>query len=132
LFGLLIFTEWVGLAFTLIELVITAILGLGLLRQSGQKFNDLFLIVKERGNLAPRDLVQSIGMILAGFCLCIPGLLTDTAGILLLGASKLVTPVNLGNRKSNPRSQRETRQSKDAHQTTRILEGEFEVTKDDQ
>lgn len=74
----------VGVAATISLVVITGILGASLARHQGLATLERFRRNLDRGELPHRELVDGILILLAGAVLLTPGLLTDTAGFLLL------------------------------------------------
>ncbi len=76
--------DWFGLGPTLFMIVLTAVIGVSLLRQQGlstlykaqQKMN--------QGELPAQEMVEGIMLAVAGALLITPGFFTDTVGFLLL------------------------------------------------
>ncbi len=76
--------DWFGLAPTLLMIILTAVIGITLLRQQGlstlykaqQKMN--------QGEIPAMEMVEGILLAIAGALLITPGFFTDTVGFLLL------------------------------------------------
>jgi len=75
---------WVGVLPTVALVVVTGILGAALARHQGLTTLARFQQAVAEGRLPHRELVEGILILVAGAVLLTPGLLTDTAGFLLL------------------------------------------------
>ena len=95
--GLVVLGLTFGFAFFLLEILITGVLGYGIIRRSGQS---LLASTRQAQGLGIADLrlaPKQLLMMFAGVCLLLPGLLTDLAGIALFlwaapGASSTSQP----------------------------------------
>jgi len=76
--------RWMGLLPTVALVVVTGILGAALARLQGLATLVRFRTALEEGRLPHRELVEGVFILVAGAVLLTPGLLTDTAGFLLL------------------------------------------------
>lgn len=76
--------SWVGVLPTVALVVVTGILGAALARHQGLATLARFQQAVAEGRLPHRELVEGILILVAGAVLLTPGLLTDTAGFLLL------------------------------------------------
>jgi len=76
--------SWLGLAPTLLLIVLTAVIGITLLRQQG--LSTLFKAQQKmnNGELPAFEMMEGILLAIAGALLITPGFFTDTVGFLLL------------------------------------------------
>jgi len=76
--------DWFGLGPTLMMIVLTAIIGVSLLRQQG--LSTLFKAQQKmnQGEIPAMEMVEGIMLAIAGALLITPGFFTDTVGFLLL------------------------------------------------
>lgn len=129
--------EWFGLAPTLVTIVLTAVIGVSILRQQGlstlykaqQKMN--------RGEIPAMEMVEGIMLAVAGALLITPGFFTDSVGFLLLipGLRHYVFTVVLKNKvtqyvQGKPHSFEE-QQFTESDRRQRTIDGEYKNTDED-
>ena len=76
--------NWIGIAPTLVMIVLTAVIGVSLLRQQG--LSTLYKAQEKmnQGQIPAMEMVEGIMLAVAGALLITPGFFTDTIGFLLL------------------------------------------------
>ncbi|MCP3672845.1 MAG: FxsA family protein [Gammaproteobacteria bacterium] len=76
--------DWIGLAPTLVMIVLTAVIGISLLRQQG--LSTLYKAQEKmnHGEIPAMEMIEGIMLAIAGTLLLTPGFFTDTIGFLLL------------------------------------------------
>ena len=118
LLGLMILGVTTGFLGFIAEMTFSALLGYGLIKRSGKSLKASQQQFSQLNQLDPRALPRHIAMVVSGFLLILPGLLTDAAGLLiaLIGRSASLKQRN------NRRTQ--------ANQGSAIIEGEFESSSD--
>jgi len=132
--------DWFGLGPTLFMIVLTAVIGVSLLRQQGlstlykaqQKMN--------QGELPAQEMVEGIMLAVAGALLITPGFFTDTVGFLLLipvfrrylfnQVLKNKVNMHVPNNHSHFYDQHFDDSKPEQHQGHRTIEGEFKNTDD--
>jgi len=79
------FSQVVGGAFILLEILVTAGVGLLLFRLAGRSVFEPARVIELMTRRPSRDLVKSLGLLfLGGLLLLIPGLLSDIVGLILV------------------------------------------------
>ena len=73
-----------GLSYTLIIIVITAVIGAALTKSQGAKALSNFQNAVAMGKMPHKEMVDGLLILIAGAVLLTPGFLTDTVGFLLL------------------------------------------------
>lgn len=73
-----------GVAFTLLLVVLTSCLGVSLVRNQGLKTLGLIQQKLAAGESPAAEMVKSVSLLIAGFLLLLPGFFTDFLGLLLL------------------------------------------------
>nr|WP_246867213.1 FxsA family protein [Dickeya sp. CFBP 2040] len=73
-----------GVAVTLLLVVMTSCVGISMVRNQGMKNIMLMQQRLQAGESPAAELVKSVSLILAGFLLVVPGFFTDFLGLLLL------------------------------------------------
>ena len=118
LLGLMILGVTTGFLGFIAEMAFSAIVGYGLIKRSGKTLKASQQQFSQLNQLDPRALPRHIAMVVGGFLLILPGLLTDVAGVLiaLIGLSASLKQRN--NRRTQP------------NQGSPIIEGEFESRSD--
>jgi len=81
---LIVVGQWIGLWPTLGLLVLSALLGMVVIRRQGLSMLGRMFDTMGRGGLGVASIVDSYAVILAGFLLIVPGFATDALGLLLL------------------------------------------------
>lgn len=76
--------EVLGVALTLLLVVLTSCIGISMVRNQGVKNIMLMQQRLQAGESPAAELVKSVSLILAGFLLVVPGFFTDFLGLLLL------------------------------------------------
>jgi len=132
--------DWFGLGPTLFMIVLTAVIGVSLLRQQGlstlykaqQKMN--------QGELPAQEMVEGIMLAVAGALLITPGFFTDTVGFLLLipvfrrylfnQVLKNKVNMHVPDNQSSFYDQHFDDSKPEQHQGNRTIEGEFKNTDD--
>ncbi|ACT08342.1 FxsA cytoplasmic membrane protein [Dickeya chrysanthemi Ech1591] len=76
--------EVLGVAVTLLLVVMTSCIGISMVRNQGMKNIMLMQQRLQAGESPAAELVKSVSLILAGFLLVVPGFFTDFLGLLLL------------------------------------------------
>ena len=76
--------DWIGLGPTLVMIVLTAVVGVSLLRQQG--LSTLYKAQEKmnQGEIPAMEMIEGIMLAVAGALLITPGFFTDTIGFLLL------------------------------------------------
>jgi len=74
----------IGAGWTIFLVVFTAVVGVGLLRIQGLSTLNRAQQKLQRNELPARELLEGMGLVLAGALLLTPGFFTDTIGFLLL------------------------------------------------
>ena len=118
LLGLMILGVMTGFLGFIAEMALSAMLGYGLIRRSGETLKASQQQFSQLNQLDPRALPRHIVMVVGGFLMILPGLLTDAAGVLivLIGYSASLR------QSTNPRTY--------PNQDSAIIEGEFEASVD--
>ena len=118
LLGLMILGVMTGFLGFIAEMTLSAMLGYGLIKRSGETLRASQQQFSQLNQLDPRALPSHIAMVVGGFLLILPGLLTDAAGVLiaLIGLSASLKQRN--NRRTQP------------NEGSAIIEGEFESSSD--
>ena len=118
LLGLIILGVITGFLGFISEMTLSAMLGYGLIKRSGETLRASQQQFSQLNQLDPRARPRHIAMVVGGFLLILPGLLTDAAGVLiaLIGLSASVKQST--NRRNQP------------NDGSAIIEGEFESTSD--
>jgi len=117
LFSLLLLADTIGLGATLLELLASGLLGLWILKRSGRRLGEIFQVFRQQSTPSLKQLFRSLGYFIAGVSLCIPGLLTDTIGLIILLQATLQGPWR-------PHPDHQGTSNKAGPHT---LEGEFEI-----
>jgi len=81
---LILVGQWIGLWPTLGLLVLSAFVGMAVIRRQGLSMFSRMFDTMGRGGLGVASLVDSYAVILAGCLLIIPGFATDALGLVLL------------------------------------------------
>ena len=76
--------DWFGLGPTLIMIVVTAVIGVSLLRQQGLSTLYKAQLKMNQGEIPAIEMIEGIMLAVAGALLITPGFFTDTIGFLLL------------------------------------------------
>ncbi|ATO31502.1 hypothetical protein DZA65_00566 [Dickeya dianthicola] len=76
--------EVLGVALTLLLVVLTSCIGISMVRNQGMKNIMLMQQRLQEGESPAAELVKSVSLILAGLLLVVPGFFTDFLGLLLL------------------------------------------------
>ena len=76
--------DWFGLGPTLAMIVVTAVVGISLLRQQGLTTLYKAQIKMNQGEIPALEMIEGIMLAVAGALLITPGFFTDTVGFLLL------------------------------------------------
>ena len=118
LLGLMILGVTTGFLGFIAEMTFSAMLGYSLIKRSGKTLKASQQQFSQLNQLDPRALPRHIAMVVSGFLLILPGLLTDAAGVLtaLIGLSASLKQRN--NRRTQP------------NQGSAIIEGEFDSSSD--
>jgi len=74
----------IGAGWTIFLVIFTAVIGVGLLRIQGLSTLNRAQQKLQRNELPARELLEGMGLVLAGALLLTPGFFTDTIGFLLL------------------------------------------------
>jgi len=132
--------DWFGLGPTLMMIVVTAFIGITLLRQQG--LNTLFKAQQKmnQGEIPAMEMVEGIMLAIAGALLITPGFFTDTVGFLLLVPSfrrhlftsvlqnKVQMHVNKHQKPFDDQPFDPSNQSSNHHNQT--IDGEYKITDD--
>ena len=74
----------IGLGWTVLLTILTAIVGVSLVRRQGRDLLLRLQAAAERGEPLLEDMLEGVLLALSGICLFLPGLLTDAVGFVLL------------------------------------------------
>ena len=118
LLGLMILGVMTGFLGFIAEMALSAMLGYGLIRRSGETLKASQQQFSQLNQLDPRALPRHIVMVVGGFLMILPGLLTDAAGVLIVLIGYSASLRQSTNRRTHP------------HQDSAIIEGEFEASVD--
>ena len=116
--GLMILGVMTGFLGFIAEMTLSAMLGYGLIKRSGETLRASQQQFSQLNQLDPRALPRHIAMVVGGFFLILPGLLTDAAGVLIALISLSASLEQRNNRRTQP------------NQGSAIIEGEFESSSD--
>ena len=118
LLGLMILGVMTGFLGFIAEMTLSAMLGYGLIKRSGETLKASQQQFSQLNQLDPRALPRHIVMVVGGFLMILPGLLTDAVGalVVLIGLSASLKQRN------NRRTQ--------SNEGSAIIEGEFEASVD--
>jgi len=128
--------DWFGLAPTLFMIILTAVIGVSLLRQQG--LSTLYKAQQKMnyGEIPAMEMVEGIMLAVAGALLITPGFFTDSVGFLLLipPFRRYLFTTSLQNKmnmhvqsKHNSFYEGESHESNSSHRT---IEGEYKNTDD--
>ena len=84
LIGLLLFAEAAGSMWTLLEIVLTLVIGVQLIKRSGQSIQSSLGALQRMGTQSASEIINPIKGIIGGLLLCVPGLLSDCVGVIIL------------------------------------------------
>ena len=129
--------DWFGLGPTLFTIVLTAFIGITLIRQQGlstlykaqQKMNS--------GEIPAIEMIEGVMIAVAGAFLITPGFFTDSLGFLLLVPLfrqflvKYVIRNKVKMHASGQQSPFDETNSQSSNQSNRTIEGEYKSTKDE-
>ena len=118
LLGLTILGVITGFLGFIVEMTLSAVLGYGLIKHSGENLQASQQQFSQLNQLDPRALPRHIATVIGGFLLILPGLLTDSAGVLIALVGYSASLKQSTNRPAHP------------NQRSAIIEGEFESSSD--
>ena len=84
LIGLLLFAEAAGSMWTLLEIVLTLLLGVQFIKRSGQSIQSSLGALQRMGTQSASEIINPIKGIIGGLLLCVPGLLSDGVAVIIL------------------------------------------------
>ena len=114
LLGLMILGVMTGFLGFIAEMTLSAMLGYGLIKRSGETLRASQQQFSQLNQLDPRELPRHIAMVVGGFLLILPGLLTDAAGVFIALTGLSASLKQRNNRRTQP------------NEGSAIIEGEFE------
>jgi len=130
--------EMVGLSWTLVVVILTAVIGVNLLKQQGfRAWRDIQTSIAQ-GKMPAVEMASAAQLLFAGGLLLTPGFVTDIVGFLLMIpqvryflANKLIASGNLSTTSYYSTTYKQTNQSQpyenDSQSSNgRIIDGEFE------
>jgi UPF0716 protein FxsA len=130
---LILVGQWIGFWATLGLLVLSAVVGMLVIRRQGVAMLGRMFESMSRGGLAITSIVDSYAMIVAGCLLIVPGFITDAFGLALL-----VPPLRhwllaavLPGMRTPPRDAAPPREPTGAAKRPVVIEGSYERLDDD-
>jgi len=118
LLGLMILGVMTGFLGFIAEMALSAVLGYWLIRRSGETLRASQQQFSQLNQLDPRALPRHMAMVVGGFLMILPGLLTDAAGVLIVLIGYSASLKQSTNRRTQP------------NEGSAIIEGEFESSSD--
>ena len=118
LLGLMILGVMAGFLGFIAEMALSAVLGYCLIRRSGETLRASQQQFSQLNQLDPRALPRHMAMVVGGFLMILPGLLTDSAGVLIVLIGYSASLKQSTNRRTQP------------NEGSAIIEGEFESSAD--
>ena len=118
LLGLMILGVMTGFLGFIAEMTLSAVLGYCLIRRSGETLRASQQQFSQLNQLDPRALPRHMAMVVGGFLMILPGLLTDSAGVLIVLIGYSASLKQSTNRRTHP------------NPDSAIIEGEFESSVD--
>ena len=118
LLSLMILGVMTGFLGFIAEMALSAVLGYCLIRHSGETLRASQQQFSQLNQLDPRALPRHMAMVVGGFLMILPGLLTDAAGVLIVLIGYSASLKQSTNRRTH------------SNQDSAIIEGEFESSSD--